>query len=153
LEGEQHLLLALELLQQIGLEIGAARDLEDLEQREQRHVMVVRILASDEMPRALEQILQPQQRPDALTQRVFVGDHALANCRYFWCRAATCLSNASRVPPLSITSSAAARRAARGACAARMARASRSLRPRSRTRATCCSSGQSTTSTRSTRRR
>ena len=58
-------------------------DLEDLEQRQQRHVVVVRVGAGDEMPRALEQVLQPQQRPDALVQRVFVGDHGLANCRYF----------------------------------------------------------------------
>ena len=74
-ERQQHLLLALELLQQVRLEVGAARDLEDLEQREQRHVVVVRIGARDEMARALEQVLQPQQRADALVQRILVGDH------------------------------------------------------------------------------
>ena len=45
--------------------------------------------ARDEMPRALEQVLQPQQRADALVERVLVGDHgSRRNCRYFWCRAA-----------------------------------------------------------------
>jgi hypothetical protein len=39
---EQHLLLALQLLQQVRLEVGAARHLEDLEQREQRDVVVQR---------------------------------------------------------------------------------------------------------------
>ena len=50
-------------------------DLEDLEQREQRDVVVERVGARDEMARALEQILQPQQSADALVERVLVGDH------------------------------------------------------------------------------
>ena len=76
-ERQQHLLLALELLQQVGLQVGAARHLHDLEQREQRHVVVVRLGARDEVARALEQVLQAQQRPDALVERVLVGDHVL----------------------------------------------------------------------------
>ena len=39
-ERRQHLLLALELLQQVGLEVGARGDVGDLEQRHQRGVMV-----------------------------------------------------------------------------------------------------------------
>ena len=39
----EHLLLALELLQEVGLEVGAAGDVEDLEQREQRRVMLGRL--------------------------------------------------------------------------------------------------------------
>ena len=74
-ERQQHLLLALEFLQQVGLEVGAPGDLQDLEQREQRHVVVERVGARDEMARALEQVLQPQQRPDALVQRVLVRDN------------------------------------------------------------------------------
>ena len=42
-ERQQHLLLPLELLQQVGLQVGAPGDLHDLEQREQRHVVVVRL--------------------------------------------------------------------------------------------------------------
>ena len=76
------LLLALEFLQ-VGLEIGAARDLHDLEQREQRDVMVVRLGARDEVARALEQVLEAQERADALVERVLVRDHLPANCRYF----------------------------------------------------------------------
>jgi hypothetical protein len=49
-ERQQHLLLPLQFLQQVGLEVGAARDLEDLEQRQQRYVMVERVGAGDEMP-------------------------------------------------------------------------------------------------------
>jgi hypothetical protein len=38
-------------------------------------VVVERIGARDEMARALEQILQAQQRPDALVERVLVRDN------------------------------------------------------------------------------
>ena len=39
-ERVHHLLLTLELLQEIGLEVGTAGDIQDLEHREQRHVML-----------------------------------------------------------------------------------------------------------------
>ena len=77
-EGQQHLLLPLEFLQQVRLQVRAARHLQDLEQREQRDVVVERIGARDEVARALEQVLQAQQRADALVERVFVGDHVRA---------------------------------------------------------------------------
>ena len=70
----QHLLLALEFLQQVGLEVGAPGDFQDLEQRQQRDVMIERIGARDEMTRTLEQILQAQQGPDALVKRVLIRD-------------------------------------------------------------------------------
>ena len=41
----QHLLLPLELLQEVGLEVGARRDVGDLEQRQQRGVMLGRVVA------------------------------------------------------------------------------------------------------------
>ena len=66
------MLLALELLQQVGLEIGASGDLQDLEQRQQRYMVIERVGARDEMARALEQILQAQQGPDALVERILV---------------------------------------------------------------------------------
>ena len=70
----QHLLLALEFLQQVGLEVGTPGNLEDLEQRQERYVVVERVGARDEMARALEQILQAQQGPDALVERILVRD-------------------------------------------------------------------------------
>ena len=83
-ERQQHLLLALEFLQQVGLQVGAAGDLEDLEQRQQRDVMIERVGPRDEMPRALEQVLQAQEGPDALVKRVFIrydGQTSLADAR------------------------------------------------------------------------
>jgi hypothetical protein len=83
-ERKQHLLLALEFLQQVGLEIGAPGDFKYLEQRQERDMMVERIGARDEMARALEQILQAQQGPDALVERILVrndGQTSLAEGR------------------------------------------------------------------------
>ena len=77
-ERQQHLLLALQFLQQVGFEVRTPGDLEDLEQRQQRDVMVERVCARDEMARALEQILQAQQRPDALVERVLIRDDVQA---------------------------------------------------------------------------
>jgi len=67
--------LPLEFLQQVGFEIGAPGNLEDLEQRQQRNVVVERVGARDEMARTLEQILQAQQRPDAFIERILVRDN------------------------------------------------------------------------------
>ena len=64
-EGHQRLALALELLEQVGLEVGPRGDVEDLEQRDQRDVVVERMLAPREGVEAFEQILEPQQGPDA----------------------------------------------------------------------------------------
>ena len=73
--GDEQLLLPLELLQDVGLEVGARRDVGDLEQREQRRVMVGRAALRGEVLRAREQILEPHQRADALVQRMLVADH------------------------------------------------------------------------------
>jgi hypothetical protein len=75
---QQHLLLALELLQQVGLQVGAPRHFEDLEDGQQRDVVIERVGAGNEMARALEQVLQAQQRPDAFIERILVADHARA---------------------------------------------------------------------------
>jgi hypothetical protein len=83
LERQQDLLLPLQLLQQVRLEIGAACNLENLEQRQQRDVMVVLIRQADEMTRALEQVFKAQERADTLVEGVLVGDHGATNCRYF----------------------------------------------------------------------
>jgi hypothetical protein len=41
-------------------------------------MVIERIGARDEMARALEQILQPQQGPDALVERILVRDNRQA---------------------------------------------------------------------------
>ena len=64
--------LALELLQQVGLEIGASCDVEDLEHGHQRHVMRRGVRLRQEDLEAVEEILEPQQRPDALVEWVLV---------------------------------------------------------------------------------
>ena len=131
---------ALQLLQQVRLEVRAARDLHDLEQREQRHVVVVRLGARDEVARTLEQILEPQQRADALVQRILVGDHALAIVGIFGAerrpvcaalRASRRCRSRRRRPP----------RAARVTWLRMMARTSPSESPlRARTRSICACS-------------
>ena len=71
----EQLPLALEFLQDVGLEVRARGDVGDLEQREQRGVMVGGRLCGREEQRARVQILQAHQRADALVQRMFVTDH------------------------------------------------------------------------------
>ena len=70
--------MPLQFLQQVGLQVGPPGDLKDFEQREQRYVVVERVGTRDEMARALEQILQAQQGPDALVKRVLVRDDGQA---------------------------------------------------------------------------
>ena len=72
----EHAALPVELLQQVGLEVRPARDLHDLEEREQRRVMLHRVGALEEEARPVEEVLEPQHRADALDQRIFVSDHA-----------------------------------------------------------------------------
>ncbi len=72
------LLLALELLEQVRLEVGAAGDFHDLEEREERRVMLGRLRPIEEETRALEQVLEPEHRADALDERVLVSDHSRA---------------------------------------------------------------------------
>ena len=71
----ERVLLALQLLQQVGFEVGAPRHLEDLEDRKQRDVVLVRVVLVQEIVDALEQILEPQQRAHALAQWILVADH------------------------------------------------------------------------------
>ena len=77
----QRLLLPLELLQQVGLEVGAAGDIEDLEQRQQRGVVLERVVLAGEEVHALVQVLQAQQGADALVQRELVADHSAVRAR------------------------------------------------------------------------
>ena len=79
-EGQQDLALPLEFLHEVELQVGAAGDIEYLEQRHQRDMMLQRAIGADEVPRLVEQVLQAQQCANALVQRIFVGDHA-APCR------------------------------------------------------------------------
>ena len=80
-EGQQRLALPLELLQQVGLQVGASGHVEHLEQRTECNVMVERMLATCKELEAIEQIFEPQQRPDAFVQRVLVQDQGVVLCR------------------------------------------------------------------------
>jgi len=78
------LLLALEFLHYIRFEIGAAADIEYFEQRRQRDMVLFRIVFEGEILRTLVQILQAQQGPDALVERILVrndGQTSLAEGR------------------------------------------------------------------------
>ena len=71
---QQALLLALEFLQQVGFEVGAARDFEHVEDGGQRHMVLHRMFLLDKELEFLVQVFQPQQRAYALVERVFVDD-------------------------------------------------------------------------------
>ena len=66
--------MLLELLEQVGLEVGARADVHDLEDRRQRVVVVDRRVALDQLAEAVEQMLEAQHRADALVERVLVDD-------------------------------------------------------------------------------
>src|SRR3972149_11798734 len=74
----EHGPLPIELLQEVGFQVGTPGHLEDLEQREQADVMFQRIGAVEEKADTVEEVLEAQHRPDALDQRIFVRDHASA---------------------------------------------------------------------------
>ena len=63
-----------ELLEQIGLEVGARADVHDLEDRRQRVMVIDRRFALDQLAQAVEQMLETQHRADALVERIFVDD-------------------------------------------------------------------------------
>ncbi len=67
--------LAIELLQQVALEVGPARDLEDLEDPGEAGVMVVRAVVPEEEVDAIVEIFQPKKRAHSLVQGIFVGNH------------------------------------------------------------------------------
>ena len=71
----QQLLLPLEFLQQLGLEVGARGDVRDLEQRDQRGLVLARLVAGGERGDARIEVLEPHERADALVQRMLVADH------------------------------------------------------------------------------
>ena len=73
-KADELLAVLLELLEQVGLEVGARADVHDLEDRRQRVVVVDRRVALDQLAEAVEQVLEPQHRADALVERIFVED-------------------------------------------------------------------------------
>ena len=75
---QQDLALALELLDQIDLEVGSAGHFEDLEQGYQGHMMFEGARRADEVGDFLEQVFEAEKRADPLVERIFVGDHARA---------------------------------------------------------------------------
>ena len=74
-EGQQDLPLPLEFLNQIDLQIRPARHFQHLEGRQKRAMMGMAVVAAAEVGDPTEQILQTEQRANALIQRIFVGNH------------------------------------------------------------------------------
>ena len=67
--------LAVELLQEVALEVRAAADFEDLEHAGEARVMGVRMRLAEEELHPVVQVFQPQERSYALVEGVFVGNH------------------------------------------------------------------------------
>src|SRR5690349_7936587 len=74
-ERAEQLFLALELLQHVSLQIGARRDVGNIEQRQQCSVMIRGGVLRREEARTGKQILEPHQRAYALVQRMLVANH------------------------------------------------------------------------------
>ena len=77
-EGKQDLALAFEFLHQVEFQLGAPGNFEDLEQGDQRDMVFHRPVRRGEMGDLVEQVFKPQQRANALAERVFVSDHTPA---------------------------------------------------------------------------
>ena len=69
------LFLAIQIAHDLGLEIGAANHIENLEQRDQGEVVVDSLAALLQMRETVKQPLQPQPGADAFIEGVFVQDH------------------------------------------------------------------------------
>src|SRR5690242_8567229 len=81
-KSQEDLLLPLELLQEVRLQIGAARYFENLEQRQERRMMRARVFVlGEKMVGALEQVFEAQQRADSLVERILVSDHLMSAAR------------------------------------------------------------------------
>jgi len=72
---EQGRTLAVELLHQVELEVGAPGDVGELEERDERGVVIVAVLALEEMGPAPPDVFEPQQGADALGEGKFEEDH------------------------------------------------------------------------------
>src|SRR5215207_478636 len=70
--GIELILVALEFLQQIGLQVSPRSDIHDLEDRGEGEVMIDWRVASHQLPEAIEQVLEPQHRANALVDWVLV---------------------------------------------------------------------------------
>ena len=71
---DQLLAMLLELLEQVGLQVGARADVHDLEDRRERVMVIDRGVPLDELAEPVEQVLEPKHRPDALVEGIFVQD-------------------------------------------------------------------------------
>ena len=72
----EQLPLPFELLQNVGLQVGARGDIGDLEQRDKRGMVIGRRRSFGRKQCATVQTLKPHHRADAFVQRMFVPDHA-----------------------------------------------------------------------------
>jgi hypothetical protein len=60
--------MAVQLLEQVALEVGPRGHVHDLEDRGQRKVVVHRCVAWHQLAQPVEQVLQPQHRADAFVE-------------------------------------------------------------------------------------
>jgi hypothetical protein len=77
----QDLALPLEVLEQVGFEVGARADVHDLEDGRQGVVVVDRRFTRHQLGKPPEQVFEAQVGPDALVEGVFVEDHAVFSGR------------------------------------------------------------------------
>mmetsp|Transcript_20611 Transcript_20611/g.38475 ORF Transcript_20611/g.38475 Transcript_20611/m.38475 type:complete len:235 (-) Transcript_20611:219-923(-) len=113
-------LVLLELFQQIALQVGARSDVQDLEEGDQREMVIQRGVALQQRTESVEQVFEAKHRADALVERVLVQDHSgdfsqgavIVSQPQRAARLRTSLlSSLSVMPSLSNTASATARRA------------------------------------------
>ena len=65
-----------DVFENVGFQVGACRHIHDLENRDQRKVMIERLGTWNQFPQPAEQLLKPQVGSEALVKGVFVKDHA-----------------------------------------------------------------------------
>ena len=81
-ERRERLPLAFQFFHQIGLQIRAARDFGDFEERGQRDVMFSRVFLGQKEREALEQVFEAQQRSNSLVEGILVKDQARSPRRW-----------------------------------------------------------------------
>src|SRR5690606_23322847 len=160
--GHELVLVAVELLEQVALEVGAGGHVHHFKDGDQREMVVDRAVAPHQVMQAREQVFQPQHGADAFVEGIFVKNQrttwemlGTAQARLFHMRQSfsTQSRNSCReMPSLTMTWSATARRCSRLACcASTFSTAARGQPGRAMTRWTWVCGLVSITSTSSTR--
>jgi hypothetical protein len=79
---QQHAAVALQFLEDVRLQVGARGHVHDLEDGDQREMVVHGLVAWHQQRQPLEQVLKPQHGANALVERVFVQDQGGASRRW-----------------------------------------------------------------------